>query len=232
MDLLRPTHEVLFAILFLACAFFIYTTVSRADVLTLTVFHPGKGTVVLVQNPRGETLLVDTGPDAEILRALGTSLPEWQRTLGLLVLTQVTPNTAGSAPDLLSRYHVTTLLRSNATGAKTLEQALAGALAEDKKTVIQYANIGERVSLGGGETLEVLWPPQTPSPLTGDGSALALKLTFGNARVLFEESLTPRMRQALERQMAGVVPPTLRISSSTPAGSYQLTQSGLASLLK
>lgn len=81
-------------------------------VLTVTVLEVGPpaggGDATLVRGPDGEMLLIDTGPDAGILRALGTALPPWQRSLDSVVLTSTKKSSAGGLIDVTNRYHIST----------------------------------------------------------------------------------------------------------------------------
>lgn len=226
MSLSRPLLEVLLSLLCVGSAFFIYRTAQGAEALRLTVFREGKSIAVLVENPRGKTMLVDTLTGASVLRDLGTTLPEWQRTLGLVVLSDVSGAEAGGVPLLFSRYRVENFLRSPAKGSSSLESSISEALSTKPSVRLQYAEKGERVRLAQDEYLEVLWPPETRTPLRESDGALALRLTYGSATILFEESLTPRMRAVLDTEMAELPPPTLLISSSTPPGVYTFLPTG------
>ena len=84
----------------------VYRAVSAPGAFTVSVSDTGKGRAALVRTPGGETLLVDTGPDAGILRALGTALPAWQRALDVIILTSDGAKSAGGLPDVRDRYHV------------------------------------------------------------------------------------------------------------------------------
>src|SRR4029077_9670156 len=56
--------------------------------LHLVVFDIGQGDAILVTAPSGETLLVDGGPDPDLLlRRLGERLPWWQRRIDAILLT-------------------------------------------------------------------------------------------------------------------------------------------------
>lgn len=84
----------------------VYQTIFTPPVLKVNVFTVGRGTATLVQNPNRKTVLVDTGPDASILRALGLALPIWQRDIDAVILTSTKKNFAGGLPNVMSRYHV------------------------------------------------------------------------------------------------------------------------------
>ena len=59
----------------------------------------------LIEN-YGHTILIDTGSDASILRALGTTLLPWQRSIDLLVLTGTSSKERGGEAALRERYRI------------------------------------------------------------------------------------------------------------------------------
>jgi hypothetical protein len=98
---------------------YVYQTIFAPPVVTVSVFKVGPAdkqtSAVLIKSPRGKTVLVDTGPDASILRDLGTALPFWQRRLDAVVLTSDKKAFSGALPDILSRYHVTRTFSSGSS---------------------------------------------------------------------------------------------------------------------
>lgn len=84
----------------------IYQALTTPSVLRITVFEAGKGSAVLVRTGAGTTVLVDTGPDAGILRALGTALPPWERSIDAVILTSTKAIFAGGLPSVEERYTV------------------------------------------------------------------------------------------------------------------------------
>lgn len=89
----------------------IYRTLFAPRVLEVAILEVGeKSNVILVRAPNGITLLVDTGPDASILRALGAALPEWQRRIDAVVLTSEKSDAIKGLSDVTSRYRVETIM--------------------------------------------------------------------------------------------------------------------------
>ena len=83
-----------------------YQTILAPQALEVVPLDVGKGSATLVRAPSGMTILIDTGPDASILRALGKELPPWQRKIDVVLLTSEKRSTAGGLPDVLSHYDV------------------------------------------------------------------------------------------------------------------------------
>ncbi|MFI5260249.1 MAG: hypothetical protein ACHQU0_00410 [Candidatus Paceibacteria bacterium] len=90
----------------------IYELVFAPRVFRVSVFGAGEGASAqagnpaLLQSPGGKTLLIDTGPDASILRALGGTLPEWSRNIDEVILTSQKAAFSGGIRAIESRYRI------------------------------------------------------------------------------------------------------------------------------
>ena len=208
----RAVFVALFALAALNA--YLYTT-APSQTLELSVLKAGKGTAFLVRTPHSRTILIDAGSDASVLRALGTTLPEWQRTLAAVVLTSPTQAAGGGLPDVLARYRTNLLLRSAALGSAAFERSLEP-FAQDLHTGDLYR--GDRLTLDRGIALDVLWPPQTPAALSPKNGALVLRLSYGKTSFLIEGDLDAPMSTFVE----SILPPygAITLSSSTPPRTY------------
>ena len=90
----------------------LYRIILTPSAPVVSVLPVGEGlpagrqeSVVLIRT-QGKTLLIDTGPDASVLRALGTALPPWQRRLDAVLLTSTKKASVGGLPAILERYTV------------------------------------------------------------------------------------------------------------------------------
>ncbi len=104
-ELPRSFYTVFFFI-FIAGNISVYQAILAPQVLEVAVLEVGKGNAVLVHTPHDKTILIDTGPDAGILRALGSMLPMWQRSIDAVILTGTKSSVAGGLPEVESRYDV------------------------------------------------------------------------------------------------------------------------------
>lgn len=127
-ELPRSFYILLFFIL-LAANFFVYRYLFAPNELYVSVLKTGKGdAVVLIQNPNGKTILVNTGSDASILRALGTQLPFWKRNIDTVVLTSAHARFVGGLPEVMGRYRIKNLIRFGGKGSKSTEAVIATAI--------------------------------------------------------------------------------------------------------
>ena len=80
-------------------------------VLTVNILDVGKGNAILVHTPSNKTILIDTGADASILRALGENLPMWQRNIDVVILTSSAARSAGGLQSVQSRYRIAEIIK-------------------------------------------------------------------------------------------------------------------------
>ncbi|MGQ9459126.1 MAG: DNA internalization-related competence protein ComEC/Rec2 [Anaerolineae bacterium] len=151
----------------------------------------GQGDAILVQSADGHQILVDGGPDPQVLqRALGRTLPFWDRTLDLVVLTHPDGDHAGGLVGLLSRYRVGRVLMAGASADEPAAREWQ-AQVEEASLPLVIAQRGMVLDLGGGALAEVLHPPADASAfLPGDNNgSIVLRLRFGGVAVLLTGDL-------------------------------------------
>lgn len=91
----------------------LYRAVFAPRSLEVSVLDVGeKGSAALVRTPDNMTILINAGPDASILRALGGALPLWQRRIDAVVLAGEKTALAGGLPDIERRYRVGAIVRA------------------------------------------------------------------------------------------------------------------------
>ena len=108
---MKNFYLILFFIL-VAGNIYVYKELFAPRVLEISILEVGNGDAVLVRTPNKKTLLIDAGPDASILRALGTALPEWQRKIDAVILTSTKTSSVGGLSEVINHYNVPTILHS------------------------------------------------------------------------------------------------------------------------
>jgi len=132
VDLRAPWLLLLALFALLLALGFLYRSYAEQKTFEVTVLDVGKGDAVLVRSPSGATMLIDTGPDASVLRALGSVLPFWDRHIDVLIETSAAASSIGGVPEVLVRYRV--------------------------GQVVKNADRGTRLDLGDGVYADVLSP--------------------------------------------------------------------------
>ena len=163
--------------------------------LAVTVLDIGQGDAILLQASDGSRMLVDGGPDPDLLvRRLDERIPVWDRHIDLVVLTHPHEDHAGGLAGLVPRY---TLDRIAETGMASLGPGVSELRAAAVRHDIDRVRLvqGEPFPLGAAR-VEVLWPPREAIArrALSDGRAIndtsiVLAVSLGQQRVLLTGDL-------------------------------------------
>jgi competence protein ComEC len=163
--------------------------------LRLTVLDIGQGDAILLESSNGGRVLVDGGPDPDLLvRRLDERIPIWDRRIDLVVLTHPHEDHAGGLGGLVPRYRVgriaETGMASRGAGTRALREA-ASRLGISRVRLTQ----GDGFRLGDTQ-VDVLWPPleglPSVAPSTGraiNDTSIVLALEIGTQRALLTGDL-------------------------------------------
>jgi competence protein ComEC len=174
--------------------------------LHVIFFDVGEGEAILIQTPTGRQVLVDGGPDPDLLLAhLGRALSFWDRSLDLVIATHPDGEHVNGLPAVLAGYRVGALITNGAaSGSPAWEEMLT--LARETGIPVSAAVRGQTIDLGDGPVLEVLHPIASHAA-EPDEDAVVLRLCHGNATFL----LMSDVGGAAEAELAesGVLLPSL-----------------------
>lgn len=187
----------------------VWSTLSELDregVLTVAFLDVGQGDAIFIESPTGRQVLIDGGPDRQILPALGALMPFTDRSLDLLLISNPDKDHIGGFLEVLARYRVASIIEP---GTKT-ETAVYAALREE----LERQNIrrlllrgGSTIPLGGGATLTILFPDRNMvSWKTNEGSLIA-RLDYGETSFLF----TGDAPASTERLLLATLPAALDV---------------------
>ncbi len=158
--------------------------------LQVSVLDIGQGDAILLQASDGSRMLVDGGPDPDLLvRRLDEQIPIWDRSIDLVVLTHPHEDHAGGLAGLAPRYKIRRIAE---TGMPSTGSGVTGLRAIAAQGGIARVRLvaGDVVPLGDARA-EVLWPTREaiPDHTMSDGRAIngtsiVLAVSLGEQRVL------------------------------------------------
>lgn len=155
--------------------------VSR--LLTVAFLDVGQGDAILVETPDGVQVLIDGGPDGAVLRALGKVLPLGDRVIDVVVGTHPDKDHVAGLVDVLARYQVTQVVRTENVN-DTAPSAAFDRAVEAEGAVVTYARSGQEWWLGASTTLTILSPASDPSAWESNAASIVALLRYGDTEFL------------------------------------------------
>jgi competence protein ComEC len=160
---------------------------DHSGALTVSFLNVGQGDAVFVRTPSGRQLLIDGGPDDSVLRKLGDVMPFYDRSIDIVIATAPTSAKVGGLTSVLSRYNVSTIIRSAAISNAPQVQSFTGAIAnaEQNGTRLLTVQRGQVIDLGDNTFIELFFPDRDASLMSASDGCLIMKLVFGNTSFFF-----------------------------------------------
>ncbi len=190
-------------------------TKENRDELKVAFMDIGQGDATLLQFPGGKIMLVDCGPDAGILSALGRNLAWDQRDIDYLVVTHAHADHFGGCIDVLARFRVHTIYYGGYDGD-------GNALLRDWHRAVNKEQTGEGASYEivatpyvlavGSSTIQFLYPdhdvvadPHVPGEKNIDtnDTSVVIKVSYGTQDILLTGDMEAPLEHYLVQKEAG-----------------------------
>lgn len=180
-----------------------FQSVAEPPLLKVAFLDIGQGDAIYVESPSGYTMLIDGGPDSSLLTELGKVMPFYRKMIDVLVVTNPDKDHIAGFIDVLDSYRVGLVVEPGTRSTSAIYTALKDVITESMRThgtQTMVARRGDRIDLGGGAELIILFPDRDVSSWsTNDGSILA-KLVYASTSVMF----TGDAPQKSERYLANL----------------------------
>lgn len=173
----------------------------QSDDLTVWVFDVGQGDAIFIDGPDRQ-VLIDGGPSGVVLEKLNAALPFWDRHIDMIINTHPHADHVTGLLHTLDYYFVDEFY----TGGQEYGTEVFARF--QARTSEQILIAGDRIDLGGGAYLDVLWPETS---LDGErlsdpnAGSIVLALYYGETSMLLtgdigieeELALIPLLDEAL-----------------------------------
>ena len=156
----------------------------------------GQGDSTLIVTPSGRQVLVDGGPDSDLVsQMLADTLPGDDRSLDLVVMTHLDSDHSHGLLEVLDRYEVGAVLAGPQTTGNEMKARWEQRLNQHIITPMEVRQ-GYVIELGDGVVIQVLNPPQDRLFDNFNNDSMAMRLTYGNVSFLLTADIE---REAEER---------------------------------
>lgn len=181
-----PRFSIPAAALLIAAAIFLWLRVADGPDgrLHLHFLDVGQGDSTLIVTPSGRQMLIDGGPDGDVVsRRLAEAVPGGDRSLDVVLLTHLDSDHSHGLLTVLERFAVGAVLTGPHTVESHVRPEWEQALVRKDISPVEVG-AGHRIVLEDGVELEVLNPvPGRPLGDTNNDS-VAVRLEYGNVSVL------------------------------------------------
>ncbi len=198
MKHIKRNLTVYFLLFLITLNIVIYSSISYTDSskMTVTFLDVGQGDAIFVKSPDGRQLLVDGGPDGSVLRALGQVMPFYDRSIDVVLATHADQDHIGGLVEVLKRFKVDLLIRSNTTSTSAVYVELQN-LVKEKNIKEEIITTPEVLDLGEGVEFDILFPTQNTANWETNDASIVGKLVYGKNSFL----LTGDSPQKIEKYL-------------------------------
>jgi competence protein ComEC len=151
--------------------------------LSVSFLDVGQGDAIFIQGPTGTQVLIDGGKDRSVLRELGKRMSPFDRSLEVVIATHPDADHIGGLPGVFDRYKVGAYLSSGVEASTNQAEAIE-AVAEKEKGTSYELRRGDRILLGGGAYLDILFPDREVSLVETNTGSVVARLVYGDTSFL------------------------------------------------
>jgi competence protein ComEC len=156
---------------------------SPTGELFISMLDVGQGDAIFIDSPTHEQVLVDGGPGRSLLSSLPKVMPFYDHSIDLLLISNPDEDHIAGFLSLLNNYKVDAILIPGTLPDTLVYKNLLASLSDHGVSVI-VARRGERVDIGGGAYIDVLFPDRDVSGLDTNTGSLVAKLIYGKTSML------------------------------------------------
>jgi competence protein ComEC len=172
------------------------------EYLEVSFLDVGQGDSAFIQTPEGHQIVIDGGPNADLLQKLSERMPFWDKTIDVVILTHPEKDHMTGLLEILQRYKINYFLWTGVVkddaGNKKLAKLLNDAQIPPKKfllaslsgfsgTKVITINQGDKIR-AGDLSINIIHPFEDingQEPKNTNDSSVVSKLVFGNNSFLF-----------------------------------------------
>lgn len=184
---------ILLILVFISLAlWFVVIREDRNDILTISFLDVGQGDSIFIESPTGIQVLIDGGPNNNLMREIPKVIPWYDRHIDMLVVTNPDKDHYEGFISLLKKFKTDVVLEPGTINKNSAYEILENKI-KDKKIPKILARRGQIIDLGGGAYLEIIFPDRDVSGLSPNDGSIVMKLVYGKTSVLLQGDSTANM---------------------------------------
>lgn len=197
MGFLKKYLKYWFLVVLTLAAFFVWSAVQAESQREMLVafLDVGQGDAIFIEKS-GKQVLIDSGPNKQVLGELSKLMPFYDRSIDMLIATHPDADHIGGFPAVLENFKTEIIMESGAKSESAVYQELER-LIQEKEIEKVLARRGMRIIVDNNASLFVLFPDRDVSGLTSNDASIIAKLVYGNNSFLFTGDSPKKMENYL-----------------------------------
>jgi len=186
MDFLRRFgREVIVSVLFFANLFVWTSVYARLPDNNLRVYFldVGQGDSILIDTPSHKRLLLDGGPNRQVLAELGKILPFADKRIDIIIESHPDKDHIGGLPEVVNRYKISLFLEPGVHSENVIDDELKKRI-DEKNIPAILARRGMKINFGDGAEMLFLFPNRDVSGWDTNDASIVAKLSYGEKSFL------------------------------------------------
>lgn len=184
----------LFVVAFVLCVVVIQE--NRHGLLKIVFLDVGQGDSIFIESPTGLQVLVDGGPNNNLLKELPKVLNWYDRHIDMIVVTNPDKDHFEGFINFLKKYKTDVVLEPGTTNKNEAYSVLEKVIT-DKKIPKILAIRGQKIDLGSGAYLEIIFPDRDVSGLNPNDGSIVMRLVYGETSVMLQGDSTANIEHYL-----------------------------------
>ncbi len=177
-------------LLFLATLFLFYQDFKDSHKgLTFAMLDVGQGDSLFIESPTGTQILMDAGPPRKILSQLSRVMSPFDRTIDGIIITNPDQDHIGGFLNVFEAYKVDKVFEPGTYNDSKIYQNLKTEI-KNKNVQNILAKKGMRLDIGGGATIDILFPDRDVSFWDSNDGSIVAKLTYGKTSIMLTGDAT------------------------------------------
>lgn len=157
-----------------------------SNYLKVVFLDVGQGDAIYIEAPNGKQILIDGGPDAELLSSLAKVMPFADRSIDMIMATHPDMDHIGGFPLLLDNYKVTSIIENGTISTSEVSASLEDKIQKKKINKI-IARRGMHIIIDEKKNIyiDILFPDRDITNFESNDASIVGKLVYGENSFLF-----------------------------------------------
>lgn len=158
---------------------------QRNGVLTVAFLDIGQGNATFIESPTGTQVIIDGGPNKNLMREVPSVIPWYDRNIDMLIVSHPDKDHYEGFISLLDRYSVDVFMEPGISDTSGEYNFLKQKIISNKIPVV-LARRGQIIDIGGGAYIEILFPDRDVYGLETNNASIVSRLVYGNTSFLIQ----------------------------------------------